>query len=63
MSHRCSICDYSPDMPSIYHDGLVTSDLPVRNNLKYRKKEGDYICAHCDKEIRSAMGKRKYNEQ
>ncbi len=52
MSRRCSICDFSTDLPSIYHEGLVTSDLPVKNNLKYRKKEGDYICIDCHYETK-----------
>ena len=62
MSH-CKFCDFSPDGPSLYHEGLVTSDLPVKNTLKYVKDEGYYICAHCDKEVRAAKGKRNYNEQ
>lgn len=61
MSRRCSICDFSPDLPSIYHEGLVTSNVPVLNSLKYRKVEGDYICAHCDAEIRSVTKRGKYN--
>lgn len=61
MSRRCSVCDFSPDLPSIYHEGLVTSSIPVLNNLRYRKKEGDFICAHCDAEIRSITKKAKYN--
>lgn len=61
MSRRCSVCDFNPDLPSIYHDGLVTSDIPVKNNLRHRKKEGDYICAHCDGEIRRAQGRKPFN--
>ncbi len=62
MSHRCSVCDFSPSMPSLYHEGLVTSGTPVKNNLKYRKSEGDYICAHCEAEIKSIRQRKKYNE-
>lgn len=62
MSRRCTICDFSPDLPSIFHEGLVTSDIPVKNNLRYRKNQGDYICAHCDAEIRRTQGKKPYNE-
>lgn len=61
MSRRCSICDFSPDLPSIYHEGLVSSKLPVRNNLRYRKNEGDYICAHCEAEIKATVKDKKYD--
>lgn len=63
MSQRCSICDFSPNLPSVFHEGLVTSDLPVRNSVRYRKSHGDYICAHCESEIRRAQGKKPFNEQ
>jgi hypothetical protein len=51
MSRRCSVCDFSPDMPSIYHEGLVTSDRPFVNRITKRIK-GEDVCDHCYEEMR-----------
>ncbi len=54
MTKRCSICDFSPELNSIYHEGLVTSDRPFTNKITKKTKEGDPICDHCAEEIRVA---------
>lgn len=52
MSYRCSICDFAPDMPSVYNEGLITSNRPFKNNIS-KKVKNEYVCDHCFEEIRT----------
>ena len=53
MSHRCYICDFSPTVPSVYHEGLVTNSAH-RNHLLYDPDKATYICSECANSIRYA---------
>lgn len=44
MSHRCSLCDFSPHTPSIYNESLTHGTF--RNHL-IRDGDTEYICAEC----------------
>jgi len=50
---RCYICDYSPHLPSIYKEGLVTHSNH-RNHLLYDKLSDKYICFECHSSTRES---------
>ena len=45
MSHRCSLCDFSPNTSSIYNEGLT--HVGFHRNHLLRDGPTEYICAEC----------------
>lgn len=47
---RCTICDYSNEAPSVYHE---SSEIPFygRRTFTKDKKTNDTICSTCEEEI------------
>ncbi len=54
MSHRCSLCDFSPTVPSIYNDGLTHTGVH-KNHLLFDRDTEEYICAECARAIREPL--------
>lgn len=59
---RCSVCDFSPDTPSSYYEGLQTSKYRY-TRVRRDKDTGDYLCDPCANSISDTYADTVYRSQ